>query len=553
MKSMGITGEPVIMPSTGDTASFSKLADDYVKAQKKLWIRHSTAGITLDAAKNMQTSSCLKTVNDPINGMNGTSGYDRLGYILPKTVNKIVLLPSCLGLIMAYTRCVQYIKANEDDANTAFIFMPPFYSPMDTAVSENRTMFFHFIAMKRRMADTGKASVHILSDYMQNTVNNACALTQGTTQENVLPMLEPTYILYPYTRVIDTSNVSGILFSASAQDEVILPASNNSSKSGLLDAAQKGVVGGHAWPCNTAKLDPLLNSANIPYRRYRFFSNKGNTDMLSNEKLTIITLNSNAPAVTAATSIDETPDTKFKSSDKAFLTGVSYTSVPLGANLYSLRHPRNPEVQTDWENTIFTDDEAAFLNDLNLRPGIMASIYKNRDVSWKYDLAKNLATIVRSKCFTDSRLVLHSDCQTSQKFITDILNYFVVHDDRIESLEKDEAEAEKVALRLKVDKAVASVTTSAVDTTKDPFVDGLLRKTGQTFIDPNMDFSIIANLASNTYSRAYIVINKVTGDKVIGEMICNRSECKSREEVEDKFDAIYNKIKNEYTGFSLAP
>jgi hypothetical protein len=282
--------------------------------------------------------------------------------------------------------------------------------------------------------------------------------------------------------------------------------------------------------------------------------------MLDNSKVTIITLNASAAAsavaaatVATATPIDETPDTKFKGSKKAFLTGVSYTSVPLGANQYSLRHPRNPEVETDWENTIFTEDEARFLNDLNLRPDIMASIYKDRNISWKLDLATNLATIVRSKCFTDSRLVLHSDCQSSQKFITDILNYFVENDEQITSLEKNEEEATKVALRLKVDKALASVKTSAMDTTKNPFTDGLLRKTGQEYADPNADYTVISNYNRNDYSRTVIVINRNTGENTFGEMVCSKNDCRTMTAAVEKFDAIYEKLKTDYPGFIITP
>jgi hypothetical protein len=160
-----------------------------------------------------------------------------------------------------------------------------------------------------------------------------------------------------------------------------------------------------------------------------------------------------AAEVAAAATYLDPKDTekkkKFEPSERIFLEGVSYTPVPLGSVEYSLRHPRTPEVVEDWKNLIFTQEEADFLNDLNLRPHILADIYSSTpDVDWKSELAKNMATIVRSKCFKDPRLVLHSDCQVSNTFIQKVLDYYVENDARITSLEFDEEQAELISSRI---------------------------------------------------------------------------------------------------------
>lgn len=561
LSSLKVTGLPIINRPKWTTAELTKMVDAYATAQTALWNRHSISGVTTDSAVPMKKASVCTTTNyDAVSGQNGVSGSDRLAHILPKKVNKIILFPHCDGNPLTYTKCVQYIKKHEKKANTAFIFTPPFYSSVPARFTDNRTIFYHFIAMKKRMADSNLASVHILCEYTENAINAACSLTNTTTQSSVLPMLEPTYIIYPYTRLIDSHNIKGILFSAAAKDEVILPVSNNTNRAGLIDAIQKGLTGGHAWPPNTKKQDKMLDKSLIPYRRYRFF-NTSEEDVLdtSQEKVTIITLDSSAAtanAVEASTKSHANTSGKFRKSDVVFLTGVSYSSVPLGANRYSLRHPRTPEVQSDWENLRFTDEEAQFLNDLNLRPSILTEIYKDKDIDWKLDLASNLATIVRSKCFRDSRLVLHSDCQTSQKFISDILEYFVENDTRISALEDDDDEAEKTELRLKVDKADAARSIRSIDTTgwdKDPFMDGLLVATGQIYADPNADYDVVTNIKSQKYTRSVLLINRRTNKKTFGEFICSMDDCATLSDATAKFEKIEAKIRKEYPGYSLYP
>jgi len=545
----------------------------YIVSQKSLWKRHSANGIERGSAITMKPDSCSSVKYDAGSGENGVGGSDRLGLILPKTTSKIILLPPCRGNQFAYTKCINYMAPLEGDPNTVFIFTPPFYSTMPGGAVNNLKIFDHYATMKKRMNDSPElASVYILSEYTQNALFNACTIMGDSSTPFTL--LEPTYIIFPYTVHLDNTAVSGIIFSAAARDEVILPKSGVDSNLGLIGAIQNGVTGGHAWPTNNSKNDPLIDKVKIPYRRYRFLSKRGGDDVLDltseYKTFTISQVGDTAATAVSAAAPAVTGEEKFQASEIIFLTGVSYTSVPLGSNEYSLRHPRTPEVVEDWKNLVFTEDEAEFLNDLNLRPKILADIYASTpEIDWKSELAKNMATIVRSKCFNDPRLVLHSDCQVSNNFIQKILDYYVKNDERITSLEFDEVEAEKNELRLRAqagwDAAAAAVVAvnPAVDKTgwnKNPVTDGLVRELAIKHIDENSDLGIIFNTSSHIYTRTIVLTKKTvsSGDdsqKIIGEISCNKNDtdCSTSDLAEVKLEKLYKQIQRDYPGYTFYP
>jgi hypothetical protein len=566
LKRLGVTGIPLITLPNEPLSVLNRNVYEYINSQKKQWKYHSSSGTVLTVAPVFISSDICSTINYPsIDGGNGVSGYDRLSIILPKETQNIVVFPPCYGNLITYGKCAEYIN-NNTDSNIVFIFAPPFYSREHSESDDNRTIFHHFIAMKKMLEGDGIASVYILSEYTNATVDMACLLTAATINKEapLLPMLEPTYIIYPYSVNINGDSVSGILFSAAAHDEVILPESNIKSKSGLIDSCLNSVLGGHIFPPNTSKLDAKLNESSIPYRKYRFYSNKGE-DILNTyeERVTIIKIGQNiVPELVDIEQSGGKPDDdrKFEAfKGKLFLKGVFYTSVPLGANQYSLRHPTTSVIE-DWRNQKFTESEAKFLNELNLRPYILEEIYKTRQEVWQNELAENMAIIVRSKCFSDSRLVLHTDCQESQKFITDVLEYFVKHEARIASLEDDELETVNRELRVKYDNVKAkldSTVFSNEDRTgwnKNPFTDGLIRATGQTISDPNMDYNIITRIVSREYIMTRSVTEKETHKETIGEIVCTFDEAN-----EDMYTAKkilrekYNKINKEYKGWVIYP
>jgi len=251
-----------------------------------------------------------------------------------------------------------------------------------------------------------------------------------------------------------------------------------------------------------------------------------------------------------------------------FLTGVTMVSIPLGSRQFLLRHPRTPEVQREWERLIFTDEEAAFLNAMQLRPDALAEIFPDATNPWQKVLAGNLATIVRSKCFNDNRLVLHSDCQESQRFITKVLEYYVTHESRVKSLEARDVSASDKRLQLQLDKKLKTpLAAPSTANREDPFKakgslpPPLVRPRPYSGISDSVKFGIVYNEkdigcgAGTNYTKEVVVVD-LSGTKKprVGVLQINTSDgINTVEGAELQISQNYAAIKAEYTGYFFWP
>jgi hypothetical protein len=562
-----LTDDSIISMPTLSLDGLHTIVDKYTKAQKGLWQRHSTSGINSDSAKIIHKDVCDGLFLSDSSKKIGISGYDRLGYILPKETSKIVLLPYCVGNPITYSKCVKVIE-EEQDKNTVFIFTPPFYSPVET--KDNRTIFYHFIDMKQRLADAGGPSMHIITEFTQENLYNGCKLSSDITKKEIISMLEPSYIIYPGVLSMDDSSIKGILFSARAYNEVVLPASNSSSKAGLMDAVKKGIVGGHAWPPNSLQNDKLINKSSLPYKSYGFFPNMKDAVELKTSGDTVTTILINAVtkvgnnAITKTGSNAETVTVGGGDQDTHFVATVKPANAPeqvinVGKGNYTLRTPtKSNNVINDWQNLRFTEGEVIFLNDMNIRPDYLAKMYAKKykaSKNWKDDLAESMRTIVQSNCFKDYRLVLNKECEKSQKFITDVLDYYVNNNEAIVSLDIDEHVAKNHELRKKLDELKTKQASITVDTTgwdKDPFKDGLIIKTNQRDISPEGNMDTIID-KDNNYIRIVITFNRQNRQQTIGHIVCLNSKCSNISAADEYLDKLYKRIKTEYPGYDYWP
>jgi hypothetical protein len=549
-----------------DKDAFNLIAT-YVKNQKQLWIRQASTGNIADVSKIITKGSCGTASYDEVNGDNGQAGSDRLGCILPENIASIIVIPPIYGNFLTYTACINTLTGNNVLTNKDFVvlFAPPLFSGKDVPGNEghkivNRDILLHFLNMKA----TSQATIYSLAEYTQNSIYTACSLT--TTQDYLVPLLEPSYVLYPYIRKFGDTTFRGILFSAAAANEVILPASTSTTKLGLIGALQnmdaskdmdetKGEF--VAFPPNIKKEDSLLNKTSVPYKKYRFLANYSNAAYLLDTTSISINIFKTRPASSSPLRPTYKDGDKFKMSNEAFLIGVTYSIIPLGVKQYSLRHPRTLEVINDWKNLIFTEAESEFLNDINLRPDILNDLYaeKYNGRPWNIDLATNLSTIVRSKCFNDNRLVLHSSCQASQKFITDVLEFFVKHDSRIKALEQNELEAENNRLKSTLDYKLSAAKKAAESgMNKNPFNDNLIFRTGQSYANRfNIIYTPIEEVASRRYSRTVIVRNVTTKTYDIAKFICSAPECTNINSATEYLERQYQILKTQYPNYTVAP
>jgi hypothetical protein len=141
--------------------------------------------------------------------------------------------------------------------------------------------------------------------------------------------------------------------------------------------------------------------------------------------------------------VDEDED-MFNYTHDVYINDTPPVSIPLNGISYFIRYP-DPEVEDDWKDTNFTQDEANWLKEMRITPEALHGIYKG--LPWKKDLAKNMATIVKSQCFNNSKMVLHSQCKDSREFIGKILKYWIENDKDLVQLRGENEDAKQPGIK----------------------------------------------------------------------------------------------------------
>jgi len=70
---------------------------------------------------------------------------------------------------------------------------------------------------------------------------------------------------------------------------------------------------------------------------------------------------------------------------------------------------------------------------MKLTPEILREVFQDK---WKKEVSNHLSMITRSNCFKDTRLILHSECQDAQKFISRIMKYYTENSQSILKLRR---------------------------------------------------------------------------------------------------------------------
>jgi hypothetical protein len=132
--------------------------------------------------------------------------------------------------------------------------------------------------------------------------------------------------------------------------------------------------------------------------------------------------------------------TMFQPSKDAVTDGVLVNEVMSAGRIYLIRKPLSAEVGSDivkknWLKGIFTSDEADYLNSLNIRPDMLKSIFGN---NWLIELASFMDNMITSNCFTDVSITTKAKCDVAANFIEKIFEYFILHDERIATLQDED-------------------------------------------------------------------------------------------------------------------
>ncbi len=419
---------------------YDTLLDIYVKDLLPKWNRQN------GAARVIATDSCSIPSTGTLD-QTGVAGFDRLSYILPVTTQKIVLVKPVNGDLENLLHLLTYIEKHTNEMDTVFIFAPPFFD----ILKDNKRLFAAYLKVRA----LAKATMIILC---MNTIPNrivGCKLGK----KEVVTMLEPTYVVYPFERKIGDINVDGLIFSGAAINEVDVPDTKGKAVSTSSFMAIPDNSGWIAFPPDIENKDSNLEG----YKVYRFTGDKAYP---MNSAIVEFILTEDASDHLNPKGAGVLDDTKLILDRGAFiaspnselmLSHVEFEKIPLDGEIYSIRKPGLTPVTKDWIDLKFTEHEAAMLNALNLRPGMLKEIFGG---GWNRDLASFMDNMVTSRCFLEPSLLMDANCDTSTTFINQVFKYFLENDLEYSILEDEKKE-------LVVEQAKAAVTETVVEAAKE--------------------------------------------------------------------------------------
>lgn len=419
---------------------YDTLLDIYVKDLLPKWNRQN------GAARVISRESCSIPSTGTLD-QTGVAGFDRLSYILPVTTEKIVLVKPVNGDLENLLHLLTYIEKHTNEIDTVFIFAPPFFD----ILKDNKRLFAAYLKVRA----LAKATMIILC---MNTIPNrivGCKLGK----KDVVSMLEPTYVLYPFERKIGDINVDGLIFSGAAINEVDVPDTKGKTASTSSFMAIPDNSGWIAFPPDIENNDSNLEG----YKVYRFTGDKAYAMKSAIVEFILTEDTSDHLNPKGAGVLD---DTKLILDRGAFIASpnselmlnhVEFEKIPLDGEIYSIRKPGLTPVTKDWIDLKFTEHEAAMLNALNLRPGMLKEIFGG---GWNRDLASFMDNMVTSRCFLEPSLLMDANCDTSTTFINKVFQYFLENDLEYSILKNEKKE-------LVVEQAKAALTDTVIEAAKE--------------------------------------------------------------------------------------
>ena len=432
--------------------------------------------------------------------------FSRFIYCLPYNLERIIVIPAIHGNTDTFINvlyrlqkigALTYKKLGGKDTykirrGVVIVFMPSFYAKVENTI-ENMVLFSIFIDINR----TNPNQIFILSESTADNYAVGVFLAKNFSTTDVLKMspltmLEPSYIVYPYTR----SGLDGgfILSSSTDAEKVNMPASIGRYNFGLKDLhshksygsalglavkpsttgvelfieGAEGVftirstnrvhtllnleraVGYPPGPC-----DGLLQSATLDkFTKPQFFANKVKIDGVESDALIVIQLNSSGnytPLCTSALTEAPSPlrkDDRHKISDIA-VQSEEKVHIDIKGNTYTIRVPSiDNKVEENWLKGEYTKDEAEFLNSTNLRPGVLYAVFGE---SWQSDLEKFLTTLVASECMSDISLLTNRECYNCRQFLEKVNVYFINNSLQLDLIKEEDDRRADTEFRKYVD------------------------------------------------------------------------------------------------------
>jgi hypothetical protein len=556
------------------------MAEKYIGEMLPLWKRFNiNTRKTDDASKIITREKCVLPAKGPYNDTKGQPGFDRLAVILPETVSAILIYPPVKGDSSIFQAILEDIreKGADRDPETVILFAPPFYSINNMEANKNILANF----LKFKLDEETKAIVYVLT---QNTDANkmvGCQLYSQADKPNkpLINMLEPTYVIYPFTRTVADKMVGSILISASGANEVNLPASNIRQISSVSSYFSQGGRGFLAYPPDVTAEDHNINKMLPPFI-YRFYGPKAVTFDRN-----VIIMDLKGEDTSNARREYGIDNDVFIATDEDRLTldGVDYETMRVMDMPYSIRKPSSA-VRNDWGKYKFTVDEAELLNNLHIKPTVLNSYAFRGDGNGM--LVKFLANMINSKCYTDKDLLTKEECAISEEFIDKVYSYLLEHDPRIDEgiqakkseqmrEEKERKRDEDADLKRKIAEEEVGMLKEALkklkerfglddsvtdeSLLKDPYEDGVLVEE-EAVDDPEFNTEFLDTEEGRYNGKYYMfiasisIINDADEEGISDEdfhIARLYVDVKKEEEVSDAIDAEITKLSQEYPGWKF--
>jgi len=467
--------------------------DKYRQTRLKQWN-------TVYKNTNKKVATLIPTIREgaQYNEKEILSMYSRFIYCLPSDLDKVIVIPPIRGRIDLFTQvlyrldkigALTYKKLGGKDrykvkAGITIIFMPSFYADISIAddkqraeaIQANLLLFSIFIDIhSSNISNINK--LFILSENTVANYNVGTLLTTALSRHDVfknspLTMLEPSYIVYPYSR---SGVKDGIVLSASTSAEPALP---KISKFGLAELKVSNIYGNGLGlsvkpdgsndaesldifairssadeggvnqkvhydlshppgPCDGLLKSPALHELhkehNAFYLKHLDITKGTDKSHITGYALMVIQLNpkgDHKPLCTSALTSAPEPlaaDDRHVASDKV-KPGAQNVQIEIHGKVYSIREADETVIE-NWRHKEFTEDEATFLNSTRLRPGVLQGCFGD---GWAERLSNFLNTFTTSRCMSDISLLTKRECYTCRQFLEDVNVYFVNNQLQIE-------------------------------------------------------------------------------------------------------------------------
>jgi hypothetical protein len=482
---------------------------------------------------------------------------------------------------------------------TVVCFMPPFYSEVKDPITNNNSML---LSMFLNLQGSNPGKVFALSESTAQYVAVGVSLrnARGITgaEHPLINMLEPSYIIYPYRR---KELIEGIILSSSKGElpDFPEPASKLSTTLQRLYESRKFgtasvivnrpnlnetdstqgyfIVRSDAdagdLPIPKDSLNPKEYCRNAPILAANYMLTDEETLVRNHpvRKLNLVEYMESAATTSVALVVFRTmikdeyfplckdvdttnptsaPKDKFYGSPAAFVSSgplgensVHFVNTEANGRIFQIRLPaHNNPVKHDWVNEIFTNDEAAFLNSMNLSPATLEMIFPVRETkkhvvhTWQNEVADFLGNLAFSKCFTKGglNLMTRMECMKSREFINKVYFYFVensLRSDTLGEFEKQRDEMESGRVRDLMARRTPDIRDAKPATSKQ----FLVNKTEWN------DVNVLLNPIDGTYKTYIMMINKNTGlqeYKAITVPKGNKKLADAKVELEQKIQAL---------------